>query len=72
MGISIIKKILDELNKITQISHTFCLHGGESLLIGKKWFQNFVTLVAEFNSEQNIQVYLRCNSFLDAVLLKTV
>ncbi len=50
MDISIVEKLLSGLHDIPQNFHTFCLHGGEPLLIGKKWFSSFIKLISDFNA----------------------
>lgn len=48
--------------------HTFCLHGGEPLLIGKEWFAEFMDVVEEYNSKNiktsSVSITVQTNAML--------
>lgn len=53
MNIQLMESLIDDLANLPNKSHTFCLHGGEPLLIGKHWFKKFLGLISEFTARQS-------------------
>lgn len=53
MPIHFIDRIFDGFKKLPDKYHTICLHGGEPLLIGKKWVSQLVEKVRMFSHENN-------------------
>jgi len=54
MDLSIIDKLLEGLLRLPEKYNTICLHGGEPLLVGKRWFGEFVNKILKFN-ESNLE-----------------
>lgn len=67
MPIGIIEELLSGLPAIGG-DHTFCLHGGEPLLIGKGWFAELMDLVEQYNSKNaglsSISLTVQTNALL--------
>lgn len=67
MPIAIVRRLLDGLHAIPG-NHTFCLHGGEPLLVGKEWFGELLETVSFYNSSHvedgTVSVTLQTNAIL--------
>jgi len=65
MDISIVDSILEGFAKLPEKYHTICLHGGEPLLMGKKWFKQFVGKIHSFNeknTEKRVSIAIQTNA----------
>jgi uncharacterized protein len=64
MDISIADNILEGLAKLPTKHHTICLHGGEPLLIGKRWVGEFIDKIRAFNenTKKRISIAIQTNA----------
>src|ERR1044072_398024 len=51
MSLAVVRKLVSGLASLPSGDHTFCLHGGEPLLMGKWWFESFLDLVDAHNQQ---------------------
>lgn len=67
MDLEIIRILLHGLPALGG-EHTFCLHGGEPLLIGKEWFGGLINLIEQYNidnvGKSSISVTVQTNAML--------
>ena len=65
MSLDVVDKLLNSLVEIDE-EHTICLHGGEPLLIGKKWFAQFIKMIDrhEISQSKSLRLGVQTNGLL--------